>query len=110
MCSASRQLPAAPTAVPVAALAKRGGQPPASLSPRTFTHRLCTSLLLPLGHPPTSYLCSLRWPTHRPRPPPHPPTHPGRIAALFMCVHASHDGLRVRAEAAIDNDAGGDGG
>ena len=81
----------------------------ASLSPRTY-HPPPTSLLLLLAQPPTSYLCPLRWPTHRPHPPPYPPAHPGRLATLFTRAHASRDSLRVRAEAAVDDDAGCDGG
>ena len=79
----------------------------ASLSPRTY-HPPPTSLILPLAHRPTSYMCPLRWPTHRPRPPHHPPDHPGPLATLFTRVHASDDGLRVHAEAAVDDDADGD--
>ena len=59
---------------------------------------------------PTPHLCPLRWPTHRPRPPLHPPTQPGRLATLFTRTHASRNGLYVCAKAAVDDDAGGDGG
>ena len=43
----------------------RRAQGTASHSPRTY-HPPPTRLLLLLAHPPTSYLCPLRWHTHRP--------------------------------------------
>ena len=57
----------------------------------------------PLACPPANllHLCPLCWPTHRPRPPPHPPASPCRLATLSARAHASRDGLRVRAAAAV---------
>ena len=102
VCSASRRPPAAPLSPPLPPSPSAGEAP---LSPGTY-HQPRTSLLFPLSHPPTSYLCPLRWPTHRLRPPPHPPAHPGRLATLFTRAHASCDGLRVCAEATVDGDVG----
>ena len=85
----------------------------ASLSPRTH-HPPPTSLLLPLAHPPTAYLCPLRWSTHRMRPPPHPSAHPGRLAKLFTRArhprqHQRERGDRGRRRCRRDGGRGSDG-